>query len=82
MTACDATGLSASQVEGPHQIGCMRTMETEAMPAALCMVDAMCSCMQDGVQPDFVSTQMLASVRMAEWELTHKLELLTEVHRN
>ena len=37
--------------------------------------------MQHGVQPDFVSTQMLASVRMAEWELTHKLELLTEVHR-
>jgi hypothetical protein len=36
--------------------------------------------MQHGVQPDFVTTQMLASVRMAEWELTHNLELLAEVH--
>jgi hypothetical protein len=35
--------------------------------------------MQLGVQPEFVTTQMLASVRMSEWELTHKLELLLEV---
>ena len=78
MTACDATGLS--QMDGPHQLGCIRTMEFEVAPVAPCMNDATCSCMQEGVQPDFVSTQMLASVRMAEWELTHKSELLTEVH--
>ena len=80
MTVCDATDLSASQVEGTHQLGCMRTMETEAMPAAPRTLDATCGCIQEGVQPDFVSTQMLASVRMAEWEMTQKSELLTEVH--
>lgn len=35
--------------------------------------------MQLGAQTHFVTAQMLASVCMSEWEVTHKLELLLEV---
>ena len=35
--------------------------------------------LQLGVQPDFVMTQMLARVRMSEWEETGEVALLAEV---